>query len=120
VTTNLEFEAAWRDLERRAKVLWLLFFACLPGVFLLAYLLNTLLQQDASFPVVGLVWMAAIGWAGFRMATFACPRCGAAFFENWYFFKPLRSNCAHCDLARWAKGDAPPAVPDEGRANNQR
>jgi len=120
VTTNLAFEAAWRDLERKSKMLWLLLFACLPGVFLLAYLLNTLLLQDASFPVVGLVWMTAIGWAGFRMATFACPRCGAAFFENWYFFKPLRSNCAHCDLARWAKGDAPPAAPGEGRANNQR
>jgi len=34
-------------------MLWLLLFACLPGVFLLAYLLNTLLQQDASFPLSG-------------------------------------------------------------------
>ena len=107
MTTNLTFEAAWRDLERRSRVLWLLLFACIPGVFLFAYLFNSLLQQDASFPVVGIVWMAAIGWAGFRMATFACPRCGAAFFENWYFFKPLRGNCAHCDLVRWAKDETP-------------
>ena len=108
MTTDLAFEAAWRDLDRRARVLWLLLFACLPGVFLFAYLFNALLQRDASFPVVGVAWMAAIAWAGLRMATFACPRCGAAFFESWIFFKPLRSNCAHCDLVRWAKDDAPP------------
>jgi len=108
VTTNLRFEPAWRDLHRRSKVLWLLLFACIPGVFLLAYVLNTLLLQDASFPVIGLAWMGAIAWAGFRVSSFACPRCGRAFFENWYFFKPLRSNCAHCHLARWAKDVAPP------------
>jgi ribosomal protein S27AE len=55
--------------------------------------------------------MAAIAWAGFRMASFACPRCGQAYFENWYFFKPLRNSCAHCSLMRWAKDDAPPAAP---------
>ncbi|HUL93439.1 MAG TPA: hypothetical protein VLV56_13930 [Burkholderiales bacterium] len=107
MTTNLAFEPAWRDLDRRSRVLWLLLFACLPGVFLLAYLLNTLLLQDASFPAVGLVWMGAIAWAGVRVASFACPRCGRAFFENWYFFKPLRSSCAHCHLARGAKYEAP-------------
>jgi len=111
MTPNLAFEAAWRDLDRRAKVLWWLLFACLPGVFLLVYLFGALLHQDESFPVVGFVWMAANGWAGWRMASFACPRCGAAFFENWYFFKPLRSNCAHCDLVRWAKDGAAPARP---------
>jgi hypothetical protein len=108
MTTNLAFEPAWRDLQHRSRVLWLALFACLPGVFLLAYVLNTLLQQDASFPVVGLAWMGAIAWAGVRVASFACPRCGRAFFENWYFFKPLRSSCAHCNLARGAKNDALP------------
>jgi hypothetical protein len=109
LTTNIAFEAAWRDLERRSRVLWLLLFSCLPGVFLFAYLLSTLLPlKGASFPVVGLAWMTAIAWAGVRMASFACPRCGEAFFENWYFFKPLRSSCAHCDLARRAKDDAQP------------
>ena len=110
-TADLAFEAAWRDLDHRARVLWWLLFACLPGVFLLAYLLKVLLHQDASFPFVGVAWMAAIAWAGFRMASFACPRCGAAFYENWYFFKPLRSSCAHCDLARWSKEGAAPAIP---------
>lgn len=108
MTTNLPFEPAWRDLERRSRVLWLLLFSCIPGVFLLAYVFSALLPKDASFPVVGLTWMAAIAWAGYRMASFACPRCGRAFYENWYFFKPLRSTCAHCDLARWARDDAAP------------
>jgi hypothetical protein len=77
-------------------------------VFLLAHVLNTLLLQDASLLVIGLVWMGAIAWAGFRVASFACPRCGRAFFENWYFFKPLRKSCVHCNLARSAKDDTPP------------
>jgi ribosomal protein S27AE len=101
------FEAAWRDLNRRSTILWLLFFGCIPGMFLLAYLLNDLLRQEASFFVVALAWMGAIAWAGSRMASFACPRCSGAFFENWYFFKPLRQNCAHCSLTKWAK-EVPP------------
>lgn len=110
-SSGLSFEPAWRDLKRRSRILWFLLSACIPGVFLLAYVLNTLLSQNASFPVVGIAWMAAIAWAGFRMASFACPRCGQAYFENWYFFKPLRNSCAHCSLMRWAKDDAPPAAP---------
>ena len=107
--TSLSFEPAWRDLGRRSAILWLLLFGCIPGMFLLAYLLNDLLLQDAPFPVVALAWMAAVIWAGNRMAGFACPRCSRAFFENWYFFKPLRRSCAHCNLPRWAK-DMPPAA----------
>jgi hypothetical protein len=106
---NPALETAWRDLNRRSTVLWLLFFGCIPGMFLLTYLLNGVLFHEAPFVVVALAWMGAIAWAGSRMATFACPRCGRAFFENWYFFKPLRRNCAHCSLTRWAK-EMPPAA----------
>ncbi|HEY6240829.1 MAG TPA: hypothetical protein VIW78_08320 [Burkholderiales bacterium] len=102
------FDAAWRDLDRKSSTLWMLLFGCIPGIFLLAYLLNDLLLQDVPFLIVGPVWMIAIAWAGIRMARFACPRCNKPFFENWYFFKPLRQNCAHCQLPRWAK-QTPPA-----------
>ena len=105
--TGLSFEAAWRDLNRRSTILWLLLFGCIPGMFLFAYLLNDLLLQDAPILVVALAWMAAIAWAGSRMASFECPRCSGVFYENWYFFKPLRRSCAHCSLPRWAK-DTPP------------
>ena len=105
---SVTFDAAWRTLNRRFRVLWLLLLGSLPGVFLLAYLLNDLLQQDASLAVIGLIWMTAIGWAGLQVASFACPRCGRAFFESWYFFKPLRLSCAHCDLRRDAKNIPPP------------
>ncbi|SRR6266513_2838360 len=107
--TSLSFETAWRDLNRRSTILWLLVLGCVPGIFFLAYVLNDLLQQDAPILAVALAWMTGIAWAGSRMATFACPRCSRAFFENWYFFKPLRRSCAHCNLLRWAK-DIPPAV----------
>jgi len=107
MSTTLSFEPAWRDLRRRSAILWLLLFGCIPGMFLLAYLLNDLLLQDAPIFIVALAWIGAIAWAGSRMAAFACPRCSRAFFENWYFLKPLRSTCAHCNLTRWAK-DMPP------------
>lgn len=105
----LTFEAAWRDLDRRSRILWVLLFGAIPGIFLLGYLLNDLLKQDAPILAVVLAWMAGIAWAGIRMASFACPRCGRAFFENWYFFKPLRHDCASCHLLRRAK-DLPPAA----------
>jgi hypothetical protein len=108
--TDPSLDAAWRDLNRRSTILWLLFFGCIPGMFLLAYLLNDLLLQEAPFFVVAIAWMGAIAWAGSRMASFACPRCSRAFFENWYFFKPLRRNCAHCSLTKWAKEMSPPAA----------
>jgi len=110
VPRNPALETAWRDLNRRTAILWLLFFGCIPGMFLLTYLLNDVLLQEAPFFVVALAWMGAIAWAGSRMASFACPRCNKAFFENWYFFKPLRQNCAHCSLTRSAKEMPPPAA----------
>src|SRR2546422_11258840 len=79
--TSLSFEAAWRDLNRRSTILWLLLFGCIPGMFLFAYLLNDLLLQNAPVLVVALAWMAAIAWAGSRMASFVCPRCSRAFYR---------------------------------------
>jgi hypothetical protein len=106
---TLSFEGAWRDLDRRSTMLWFLLLGAIPGIFLLRYLLNDLLQQDAPIVAVVLAWMIGIAWAGSRMASFACPRCARAFYENWYFFKPLRRSCAYCSLQRRAKG-LPPAA----------
>jgi hypothetical protein len=99
VRASLPPEAAWRDLERRSAMLWRLLAACLP-VFFVAYVLGLLLAQPWLYPVVALAWLTGVGWAGVRMAGFACPGCGGVFFENWYFLKPLRRNCARCGLAR--------------------
>lgn len=103
------FAAAWRDLDRRSTILWFLLLGAIPGIYLLRYLLNDLLQQDAPILALVLAWMAGIAWAGSRMASFACPRCRGVFYENWYFFKPLRRSCASCNLSRQAKDLPPPA-----------
>jgi len=109
---SLSFEAAWRDLNRRSAILWLLFFGGIPGMLLLAHPLSNLFFQDGPFLVlvVALAWMPAIAWAGSRMASFVCPRCTRAFFEEQYFFWPLRRGCAHCHLPRWAKDILPAAI----------
>jgi hypothetical protein len=110
---TLPSEAAWRDLARRSTLLWRLLAACLP-VFFVAYVIGLWLAQPWLYPVVALAWLGAIGRVGARMAGFACPGCGGAFFENWYFFKPLRRRCARCNLPRGATTDAP-AAPDASR-----
>ena len=109
--TSVSFEAAWRDLNRRSAILWLLFFGCIPGMLLLVDPLSDLFFRDGPFLVlvVALAWMPAIAWAGSRMASFICPRCTRAFFEDRYFFWPLKRGCAHCHLPKWAK-DIPPAA----------
>jgi hypothetical protein len=100
--TGVSFEAAWRDLNRRSAILWLLLFGCVPGMLLLVAPLSDLFFRDGPFLVlvVALAWMPAIAWAGSRMASFACPRCARAFFEDRHFFWPLSRGCAHCQLPR--------------------
>lgn len=90
---------AWSVLRERARVFWWVLLASLPGIFFLSWLLDGALRQS-SLLLITLAFVAAICIAGLRVASFACPRCGKAFFETWYFFKPLRSECAYCGLAR--------------------
>ena len=103
--TSLSFEAAWRDLSRRSAILWLLIFGCIPGMLLLVDPLSALFFRDGSFLVlvVAFAWMPAIAWAGSRMASFICPRCTKAFFEDRSFFWPLSRGCAHCQLAKMSE-----------------
>src|SRR5260221_14363852 len=114
--TSVSFEAAWRDLNRRSAVLWLLFFGCIPGMLLLVDPLSELFFRDGPFLVLvfALAWMPAIAWAGSRMASFVCPRCTRAFFEDRYFFWPLKRGCALCHLAKCAKDISPAAIRAKG------
>src|SRR5438477_2928324 len=59
VPARPSFKTAWRDLNRRSMTLWLLFFGCIPGMFLLAYVVNDLLLPEEPFLVVTLAWMPA-------------------------------------------------------------
>ena len=94
-------DAAWRDLRLKSVTLWWLLAACLP-VFSIAYVIGLVLARPWLYPVAMIACLGAVGWAGVRMARFACPRCGGAFFETWYYFKPLRRDCARCGLPRGA------------------
>ena len=107
ISASTSVDESWLALKGQFRVLWILLLGGLPGVFLLAYLASALFKQDAILPGIALIWMAVTAWAGVRVASFACPRCGKAFFENWYFFKMLRSQCAYCGLERGARKIAP-------------
>ena len=80
---------------------------------LLSWLLDGALRQSLLWPLVTLAFVAAIGVAGLRVASFVCPGCGQRFFERWYFFKPLSSECVHCGLERESGAPRPsgPARP---------
>jgi hypothetical protein len=69
-------------------------------MFLFSWLLDGVLRQGVLLPLVTLAFLAAIAVAGLRVARFACPGCGKPFFETWYFFQLLRTECAHCGLRR--------------------
>lgn len=97
---------AWRGLRRDSRILWWLLFASLPGMFLFSWLFVGLPRQSVLLLLVTLAFLAAIGVAGLRVARFACPRCGKPFFETWYFFQLLRTECAHCRLRRESGDDA--------------
>jgi hypothetical protein len=101
-------DAAWRELGLMSARLWRLLAMSLP-VFALGYALGFVLSQAWIYPLVALAWLALVGRAGKQMAGFACPACGGAFFETWYFFKPLRSRCAQCGAPRGSAKDAPRA-----------
>ena len=90
----------WSALRRRSRLLSLLLFASLPGIFLFSWLLDGVLRQSLLLPLLTVAFVAAIGVAGVRVSRFACPRCGKPFFESWLFFQLLRSECAYCRLPR--------------------
>jgi hypothetical protein len=88
-------------LRRDSQILWWLLSASLPGILVVSLmLLGGALSQSALLPLVTFAFVAAIGVVGLRIARFACPRCGKAYFETWYFFQLLRRECVHCGLAR--------------------
>ena len=92
---------AWSSLRRRARLLWYLLFASLPGILVVSLLpLGGALRQSVLLPLVTFAFVAAIGVAGLRMQSFVCPRCRQRYFERWYFFKPLDSRCVNCGLER--------------------
>ena len=93
-------DEAWCALRRRSRLLWWVLLSSVPGIFLFAWLLDGVLRPGALVPLLTLAFLTAIGVAGLRVASFACPRCGKPFFETWYFFQLLRSECAYCGLRR--------------------
>jgi len=100
-------EEAWRGLRRDSRILWWILAASLPGMALFSWLLDGVLRQSVLMPLITIVFLAAIGTAGLRVARFACPGCGKPFFETWYFFQLLRSECAHCGLRRESAQPSP-------------
>src|SRR5262245_61993257 len=83
-------DEAWRVLRHRSRLLWLLLFASLPAIAVLSWLLDSAFGQSRLSYLVTLAFVTAIGVAGLRVASFACPRCGRPYFESWYFFQLLR------------------------------
>jgi len=100
VSSSVAPNEAWRVLRRRSRLLWWMLSASVPGIFLFAWLLDGVLRPSLLLSLLTLAFVVAIGVAGLRVARFVCPRCGKLFFESWYFFQLLRTECAYCGLPR--------------------
>jgi ribosomal protein L37E len=99
-----QYQAAWADLRLRGHIWLAVTLGFVPGVPLLTAAIETIFRVDAFF-WIGIAWMATFVGAAWHRTTFPCPRCGRAFFFNW-FQNPFARRCMHCGLPIGAAYDA--------------
>jgi hypothetical protein len=100
--TNESSHPAWRDYEKRLRLLGWALFGFLPGALATGLLLG-LVAGSAGFGVAGALWLAFFAVAAWRYQAFKCPRCGKACHHRFPFKDPHTSRCMHCGLPRWAE-----------------
>jgi hypothetical protein len=95
VTESDRYALAWKDLHRRKRLFWWLFFGWIPAGSLAALVLRRL-----WLPVM-LAYMAALVLVSLWLPLFICPRCRQRFFSWWQrdpFGATSADKCANCGL----------------------
>src|SRR5207237_525217 len=97
--------AALDRIRLRRRLMWLLFFTTLPGVYVVDHLLAFLLPTATgtlTFEAAGYIWMLAWGTSLVLVAFSRWPRCGGYFHVSRSFFSWNHwwtPRCMHCDLS---------------------
>ena len=96
-----DYSAAWRDLGRRRRLMWILFLGYVPGVALLCFVLAR--YQEGLCARIAIAWMLVMGIAIAWAASFRCPGCRGLFCFAASGANPAGSSivarqCARCGL----------------------
>ena len=95
----------WQEYRKRRNLALFAFFGYMPIIFLVGMVSVHLFHMDTPFYVAAFSWMVLYAIAGFRWASFPCPRCHQGFFFRWWPPPPPISfvqRCLHCDLPKYA------------------
>jgi hypothetical protein len=105
--SDADYPAAWRELRRRRRFLWVLFLGYIPGVAALCFLVWLAVtmtagskQGEVACAIIALLWILAFAAAAIRLTLFRCPRCHRLFHSTWWRHNPFSHNCLHCGLAQ--------------------
>ena len=105
--SETDYAAAWQDLRRRRRLLWILFLGYIPGVAALCFLVGAPItsmgetqQGEVACAIIALLWIFAFAVAAIRLTFFRCPRCHRIFHSTWWRHNPFAHNCLHCGLAQ--------------------
>lgn len=91
----------WKELRRVQSIFFMLCLLFAPGVFVLGIAFDKLFAASTPTFLVAVAWMVLIGFFGFRLALWPCPRCGRPFMLRWGLFA---KRCPNCKLPKWAEG----------------
>jgi hypothetical protein len=97
------YAPAWQDFRHRRTTVLILALTFAPGVGLITFIGQRLLEIRALGTVAALGWMLGFAWNGLLLNVFLCPRCGERFVSRrWGAFgrtsNPFTSKCLHCGI----------------------
>ena len=99
IDTDEKIREDVESIRRRWRLVWIVVFACIPVVFIVARL-----KPEAILDAF-LLWMALYGVVGLRAALSRCPRCKRYVYQNWGRPSPQKwknywdRKCIHCGLS---------------------
>jgi hypothetical protein len=96
---TVERADAWRELEKRRTLFWVIFVGFVPGVPFVSTVLSAFAGVDLFLPV-GLPWLLAFAVAGLYQSRLPCPQCAQPFGFSWTQRCPFTNKCLHCGLQR--------------------
>lgn len=94
---------AWRPIRRRQIILYGIVATYLPVCVTASLACDYFFGTSLPGLIIALIWMIGSCVAWLYLATFSCPRCGHAFFYEFWRFRLGRRTCGQCG---WPLGHA--------------
>ena len=99
-----DYQQAWQQYKRRARLWLALFVLYVPVVVGSALLCLKYWHTPNPAFVLALVWMAYTLYLGARINLWRCPRCGQCFAGTWWYNKGIfAKQCVNCGLRKYSK-----------------